>query len=70
VFSHGFTTRHDGHGFGLHGSALAAREDGGSLNAHMTESDGRNLCANSLSLRPTTDDHAEHHHKSLQEDRH
>ncbi len=34
VFSHGFTTRPDGHGFGLHSGALAAREMGGSLVAH------------------------------------
>jgi C4-dicarboxylate-specific signal transduction histidine kinase len=31
VFSHGFTTKKDGHGFGLHSSALAAREMKGSL---------------------------------------
>jgi PAS domain S-box-containing protein len=31
IFSHGFTTRTDGHGFGLHCSALAASEMGGSL---------------------------------------
>jgi len=34
VFSHGFTTRKDGHGFGLHSSALAAHQMGGSLTAH------------------------------------
>jgi signal transduction histidine kinase len=34
VFSHGFTTRRDGHGFGLHTCALAAREMGGRLTAH------------------------------------
>jgi signal transduction histidine kinase len=33
IFNHGFTTRPDGHGFGLHSSALAARESGGSLYA-------------------------------------
>ena len=33
IFNHGFTTRTDGHGFGLHSSALAAREIGGSLYA-------------------------------------
>lgn len=33
IFSHGFTTKSDGHGFGLHASALAAREMGGSLTA-------------------------------------
>jgi signal transduction histidine kinase len=31
IFNHGFTTRKDGHGFGLHSSALAAKELGGSL---------------------------------------
>jgi PAS domain S-box-containing protein len=31
IFNHGFTTRSEGHGFGLHSSALAARELGGSL---------------------------------------
>jgi ligand-binding sensor domain-containing protein/signal transduction histidine kinase len=31
IFSHGFTTRKRGHGFGLHSGALAAREMGGSL---------------------------------------
>jgi hypothetical protein len=34
IFAHGFTTRKDGHGFGLHGSALSAREMGGTLTAH------------------------------------
>lgn len=34
LFSHGFTTRRDGHGFGLHSSEAAAREMGGSLSAH------------------------------------
>jgi two-component system NtrC family sensor kinase len=31
IFSHGFTTRVGGHGFGLHSCAVAAREMGGSL---------------------------------------
>lgn len=34
VFNHGFTTRQDGHGFGLHSSALTAKELGGSLQVH------------------------------------
>jgi PAS domain S-box len=34
IFSHGFTTRKDGHGFGLHSSANAAKQMGGSLTAH------------------------------------
>jgi two-component system, NtrC family, sensor kinase len=31
IFQHGFTTRHNGHGFGLHSGALAAKELGGAL---------------------------------------
>ena len=31
LFTHGFTTRKDGHGFGLHSSALAAQMLGGRL---------------------------------------
>ena len=34
IFRHGFTTRAHGHGFGLHSSALAAREMRGTLSAH------------------------------------
>jgi PAS domain S-box-containing protein len=34
IFAHGFTTRKDGHGFGLHSGALAAKEMGGSLSVH------------------------------------
>jgi signal transduction histidine kinase len=34
LFSHGFTTKKDGHGFGLHSCALTAKELGGSLLAH------------------------------------
>jgi NO-binding membrane sensor protein with MHYT domain len=34
LFTHGFTTRKDGHGFGLHSCALAAKEMRGSITAH------------------------------------
>ena len=34
IFSHGFTTKKDGHGFGLHSSANSAIQMGGSLTAH------------------------------------
>jgi PAS domain S-box-containing protein len=34
IFSHGFTTRKNGHGFGLHSGALAAKELNGSLTVH------------------------------------
>jgi PAS domain S-box-containing protein len=33
IFNHGFTTKKDGHGFGLHSGANAAKEMGGSLTA-------------------------------------
>jgi signal transduction histidine kinase len=42
IFNHGFTTRKDGHGFGLHSGALAAKEMGGALRVH---SDGPGLGA-------------------------
>ncbi|PTL78370.1 histidine kinase [Vitiosangium sp. GDMCC 1.1324] len=42
IFQYGFTTREDGHGFGLHSSALAAQELGGALSVH---SDGPGLGA-------------------------
>jgi signal transduction histidine kinase len=38
LFAHGFTTRKNGHGFGLHSCALAAKEMAGTITAH---SDGR-----------------------------
>jgi signal transduction histidine kinase len=34
IFSHGFTTKKEGHGFGLHHSALVAKELGGALLVH------------------------------------
>jgi C4-dicarboxylate-specific signal transduction histidine kinase len=34
IFQYGFTTRKEGHGFGLHSSAVAAQELGGSLHVH------------------------------------
>jgi len=34
IFAHGFTTRKDGHGFGLHSAVLAAHEMGALLTAH------------------------------------
>jgi signal transduction histidine kinase len=34
IFAYGFTTRKDGHGFGLHSGARMAEEMGGSLTAH------------------------------------
>ena len=34
IFGHGFTTKRDGHGFGLHSGALAAKQMNGSLSVH------------------------------------
>lgn len=34
IFNYGFTTKTTGHGFGLHGSALAAKEMAGDLSVH------------------------------------
>ena len=42
IFNHGFTTKTDGHGFGLHSAANAAKETGGRLTG---ESDGPGLGA-------------------------
>jgi len=33
LFTHGFTTRASGHGFGLHSAVIAAQQLGGSLRA-------------------------------------
>ena len=52
IFEHGFTTRKEGHGFGLHNGALAAKDLGGSLTA---QSDGSGKGATfilELPLRP------------------
>ena len=40
IFSHGFTTKRDGHGFGLHYGALAAHGMGGKLSA-TSEGEGK-----------------------------
>jgi two-component system, sensor histidine kinase ChiS len=40
IFNHGFTTRQNGHGFGLHSGALTAKELGGTLTA-FSEGTGR-----------------------------
>lgn len=49
IFSHGFTTKAKGHGFGLHTSALAMKEMGGEIHVH---SDGVGLGATFTLLIP------------------
>lgn len=59
IFNHGFTTRPDGHGFGLHSAALAAKELGGSL---LAESAGPGKGASftlTLPLTPPESRHAD-----------
>lgn len=54
IFNHGFTTRKDGHGFGLHSGALAAKEMGGMLKA-SSEGAGKGASFTlSLPLEPTS----------------
>ncbi len=43
LFSYGFTRRHNGHGFGLHNSALVANELGGKISVH-SEGMGKGAC--------------------------
>ncbi|MCI0536738.1 MAG: PAS domain-containing sensor histidine kinase [Verrucomicrobiales bacterium] len=50
IFAHGFTTRKNGHGFGLHSGALAAKEMGGSLSV---SSDGLGKGASFILQLPT-----------------
>jgi len=62
IFNHGFTTKKDGHGFGLHSGANAAKEMGGSLTGH---SDGPGKGAEFTLLLPTTS--ADRHPKQTQQ---
>lgn len=55
IFSHGFTTRLDGHGFGLHSGAIAAKQMGGTL---WAESDGPGLGATFTLELPLSAQHA------------
>ncbi len=52
LFKHGFTTRKDGHGFGLHASVLAAKMMGGRL---TLESEGPGLGATATLELPLTE---------------
>jgi len=53
IFSHGFTTKKDGHGFGLHSGAIAAKEMGGILTA---DSEGAG-CGATFKLELPTAEH-------------
>ena len=56
IFNHGFTTKKDGHGFGLHSGALAAKELGGAL---RVESPGAGQGATFILELPAQDPQAE-----------
>ncbi|WP_428263979.1 AAA family ATPase [Haliangium sp.] len=56
IFRYGFSTKDHGHGFGLHSSALAMQEQGGSLRA-ASDGPGRGACFTlELPLLPTPGD--------------
>jgi two-component system, NtrC family, sensor kinase len=52
IFSHGFTTKRHGHGFGLHSSANAAKEIGGTLTAYSDGPGSGALFVVELPFRP------------------
>ncbi|WP_238584376.1 ATP-binding protein [Legionella gratiana] len=52
IFAFGFTTKENGHGFGLHSSALSAKEMGGTL---LAESQGEGYGAQFILTLPITD---------------
>ena len=55
IFGHGFTTKKDGHGFGLHSGALAAKQMNGSLSVH-SEGPGQGASFTlELPVAPTTE---------------
>jgi len=56
IFSHGFTTKKDGHGFGLHSGAIAAKEMGGILTA---ESEGAGHGATFILELPIAENYAQ-----------
>jgi signal transduction histidine kinase len=65
IFTHGFTTRPSGHGFGLHSGALAAREMGGSLTLHSDGAGKGAEFALELPLQPPEDEPAAPDHQEI-----
>jgi signal transduction histidine kinase len=55
IFTHGFTTKKSGHGFGLHSGALAAKEMGGVLRAESAGAGCGATFVLELPLRPPED---------------
>ena len=61
IFNHGFTTKKDGHGFGLHSGANAAREMGGAVTVH---SDGPG-CGATFTLEVPTQRRTGNHFRTV-----
>jgi two-component system NtrC family sensor kinase len=57
IFQHGFTTRAEGHGFGLHSCAIAAAELGGSLRAESAGIGQGAIFVMDLPFRPKEESH-------------
>ncbi len=65
IFGHGFTTKKDGHGFGLHSGALAAKQMNGSLSV-ASEGPGRGATFTlELPTAPTADSQPGANSKSM-----
>ena len=56
IFSHGFTTRKDGHGYGLHSGARAAKQLGGALLVHSDGPGQGAVFTLELPLQPASPD--------------
>jgi signal transduction histidine kinase len=56
IFAHGFTTRKEGHGFGLHSCALAAIEMNGHLTAHSDGPGKGALFSLQIPLKPVMEE--------------
>jgi signal transduction histidine kinase len=65
IFDHGFTTKRDGHGFGLHSGAFAAKEMGGQLTAHSDGlGKGAVFCLElPVAAHQPANQHDEHHNR-------
>ncbi|MEM7313473.1 MAG: HAMP domain-containing sensor histidine kinase [Planctomycetota bacterium] len=65
IFSHGFTTKPDGHGFGLHSCALAIQEMGGEI---AVESEGEGQGASFSILVPLDGQPGEETHNNRRQE--
>jgi signal transduction histidine kinase len=57
IFNHGFTTKKEGHGFGLHSGAMTARELGGELSVESSGSGRGAVFTLDLPLAPAQAGH-------------